>query len=947
MYDALDMKKFIVVIIISFCLFGTASAREEINKKIENLTPGEWYQIPKSQLIKSGVIPDPRPPGNGGVHSVMGAWCGGAYDTKRDRLLIWGGGHTDYSGNEIYAFDVNSLKWERIWGPTPNEMIPLEYKAYQTYLDGNPSARHTFGGLQYIPGLDVLWSHGSSVWKSSNGKQLPYIASWQFQLDNERWEMKGHLPNVHGSRVSAFDPVTGHIFSRSVTGIHEYDPVAGTWVERFKYTAGWWFLANAAIDPERRIMIMMGQGTLEIFNLKTNRLKRYKIKELSGGTEIVKAKAPGLEYVPRLKAFVCWTAEQSKGIAPGVVYVIDPDTMYIQTRFPQQKASQNIPQKSAMHGTYGRFRYIPSKDVFIVANSVYDSVYIYQLSEKSSPSADFYGTKQMGELTIRPTRFSIGIEWPFDNKYVSEDVNHNAVVKVRYRKADQQTHWLDALNLMRVHDFNLNMMAGSIFFLTPDTSYEVELEFSDPDGGRWVEKRDIRTLNVPEYPKKGRHLYVVPGESGGDGSQANPFQGLGSAIHSARPGDTFLIHSGRYTGTHHFKTDGKKDAYIVWKGQPGDPPIFENKIFVSGSFNWFEGIHFDISQDCKGIQALGDKFSNSPEGVVITGNRFSGGEGCKTIFHMIHGVPHARNWYITDNTIKGPIKLGTKTFSGEGIDMGYHTPYPTGHTIAYNSISNVADGISYPGGNCDIFGNDIFNVVDDGIEADYGSANVRIYKNRITMAQNNAISLQDFDNGMPWYIIRNQIVGFGENVLKIRQHGIRFAFYHNTVVNWKGMFKYQPELAIYGHMKNNVMAAVNGGRMWDFKSSSPTWKTDSDYNAFDWGGAKQPFSIFGKNYSRLVDFSSCSGLDRHSFAFNKSICLTAIGLKGPLPTEIKRTFIELKKGCRAIDRGVNLPNINQYYSGKAPDNGAYEVGEPLPHYGPRIQKAKSAFHESN
>jgi len=30
-----------------------------------------------------------------------------------------------------------------------------------------------------------------------------------------------------------------------------------------------------------------------------------------------------------------------------------------------------------------------------------------------------------------------------------------------------------------------------------------------------------------------------------------------------------------------------------------------------------------------------------------------------------------------------------------------------------------------------------------------------------------------------------------------------------------------------------------------------------------------------------------------------------------------------------------LPTINDDYEGKAPDLGAYELGRPLPHYGPR------------
>src|SRR3990172_7447090 len=65
---------------------------------IDNLSPGEWYQIPSSKLNQSGVFPPPGVPlGNG--PDFFFQWSGGAYDTKRDRLIIWGGGHADYGGD--------------------------------------------------------------------------------------------------------------------------------------------------------------------------------------------------------------------------------------------------------------------------------------------------------------------------------------------------------------------------------------------------------------------------------------------------------------------------------------------------------------------------------------------------------------------------------------------------------------------------------------------------------------------------------------------------------------------------------------------------------------------------------------------------------------------------------------------------------------------------------
>jgi hypothetical protein len=37
----------------------------------------------------------------------------------------------------------------------------------------------------------------------------------------------------------------------------------------------------------------------------------------------------------------------------------------------------------------------------------------------------------------------------------------------------------------------------------------------------------------------------------------------------------------------------------------------------------------------------------------------------------------------------------------------------------------------------------------------------------------------------------------------------------------------------------------------------------------------------------------------------------------------------------AIDAGCILPNVNDEFTGKAPDLGALEAGWPLPIYGPR------------
>ena len=51
--------------------------------------------------------------------------------------------------------------------------------------------------------------------------------------------------------------------------------------------------------------------------------------------------------------------------------------------------------------------------------------------------------------------------------------------------------------------------------------------------------------------------------------------------------------------------------------------------------------------------------------------------------------------------------------------------------------------------------------------------------------------------------------------------------------------------------------------------------------------------------------------------------------------DAKDLDFRLKPGSAAVDRGAVIPNITDGYSGNAPDLGALESGQPMPHYGPR------------
>ena len=363
-----------------------------------------------------------------------------------------------------------------------------------------------------------------------------------------------------------------------------------------------------------------------------------------------------------------------------------------------------------------------------------------------------------GSLRSYSTIASIGVEWD-----LTGDANHDATATLEYRKAGTST-WKATLPMIRMDYNGSNMLSGSILFLAADTSYDVRIVLTDPDGGGATRQVPVRTRAVPIAPVAGRIFHVVPGAGGGDGSAGSPFGGVAAAESIALPGDTFLVHAGNYGGRIRFLKAGTASSKIVWKAA-GDGEVLMNGIDVTASDVWLEGL--SIKNQKYGLLSY-----NSPARVVIIRCTFSNNH------YGIYLPGAGADWYIADNTIVGDTPATSGSLDGEGIDLNI----TSGHTVAHNRISNVADGISYPSTNVDIVGNDIFDTSDDGIEADNGRANVRIWGNRIHNAVHNGISFQP-QLGGPWYIIRNQIVGNAEAAFKFRTTD-RFVLLHNTIVNW-------------------------------------------------------------------------------------------------------------------------------------------------------------------
>src|SRR5207245_821296 len=117
--------------LIAVLLFCVSSACAQTSPPFLTGAQG-WHQFPNTNLqVSAGVNPTPAicPPNNfngsgynfsDGCWNVYTNWSGAALDDANERLLITGGGHGGYSGNELYALRYGKVipDYVRLTNPT-------------------------------------------------------------------------------------------------------------------------------------------------------------------------------------------------------------------------------------------------------------------------------------------------------------------------------------------------------------------------------------------------------------------------------------------------------------------------------------------------------------------------------------------------------------------------------------------------------------------------------------------------------------------------------------------------------------------------------------------------------------------------------------------------------------------------------------------------------------
>jgi hypothetical protein len=498
--------------------------------------------------------------------------------------------------------------------------------------------------------------------------------------------------------------------------------------------------------------------------------------------------------------------------------------------------------------------------------------------------------------TPYPTIVNLAVEWA-----IQGDDNQNGIVNVQYREKGQPS-WKEGMPLFRVPaGENIgfkwsNKHSGSIFDLKPNTDYEIKLILMDPDGGSAE-----RTINAPTRPI--------------------PEIGINAEI--------IEIQSGRYDTLH--TKSGSQDKPVVYTCKNGTA-VFTYIDLNDRKWVFIEGITVSNPND----EGFGIQM-NGAENCVVRGCSVN------SVYGIVAYKPGATNCYISDNVVTGicawtPEAMGS---NGDNIGEGIEMTGP-GNVICYNLVTGFRDCIStmedqhVVDQTCiDIYNNDIYRGLDDAIEADFCFSNCRIFNNRITNCYMGLSSQPGL--GGPNYFVRNVMYNLINGGLKLQRGSQGDVILHNTMVKvGKGLggnsaqidYQYfRNNLAIGGPIPEKEYGKYGVGNPWAADIRKPGKHCSFDYDAV---------GVHGVPYVAMIGEKTFAEVEKHGIErITLEETFNHVEFPNPPVPERDVPDLRLRAGSRVIDVGVVIPDINDDYAGAAPDCGAYEYGQVLPHYGPR------------
>ncbi len=328
--------------------------------------PG-WHELPNTALRPHcpSEAMYPGISGGSGCAGVIG-YSGASFDAARNRLLIQGGGHFDWGGNEVYELDLDTVEMRRLNAPS----YPLRDGCLfgGTYADGRPVSRHTYNQLEYLPEQDRVFMFGGSRWSCG------FLSddTWTYDTDTDQWfAHPGTVqPRPAFSLSIVHDPVSGLLYARDANNVFSYDPQTQAWTKRSNdndlavndYKSG-------VIHPglRRYFFFVAGSRVLHSYDISSTTAQLSLTSTPTPSCAFMDSDAVGWNYDPELDRLVAWRGGNE-------VYLLDASTSTCSLRTISGGPT-------AATWIYGRFRYSTQSRVHVSCNRIDDNCYILRLAD--------------------------------------------------------------------------------------------------------------------------------------------------------------------------------------------------------------------------------------------------------------------------------------------------------------------------------------------------------------------------------------------------------------------------------------------------------------------------------------------------------------------------------------------------------------------------------------
>ncbi|WIT11105.1 hypothetical protein PFX98_19700 [Paucibacter sediminis] len=220
-----------IALAVAMCSAAAQASDLSYLKGLLDATPaGGWVKANTNVFTAASPTgADAAPSVPSGPIAVTYAWAGMAWDGSRGNILLFGGGHANYVGNEVYIWQGSDGTWTR--GSLPSK---VDLSTGFVLGAGAPQSSHTYQTTIYAPGTDRLVVFGGAAW---NGGGAPSDANgrtgawwWNPSLadpnkvgggDNTGWDSTRAGSNSWQVRPYdpwvGMDPLTGRSFANGTS----------------------------------------------------------------------------------------------------------------------------------------------------------------------------------------------------------------------------------------------------------------------------------------------------------------------------------------------------------------------------------------------------------------------------------------------------------------------------------------------------------------------------------------------------------------------------------------------------------------------------------------------------------------------------------------------------------------------------------------------------------